>query len=112
MQQVSYGPLMSIMIIMSCYRLGSLTCEEGGNLSTRALDFIYVSSEGRVGCEFMLPAHNRRMPLQETIGPISISPGSRGVGSLMRTSASRKEKPAAYSTPLGVGAIHMNKTIF
>jgi hypothetical protein len=33
-QQVSYGPLiMSIMIIVSCYRLGSLTCEEGGNLS-------------------------------------------------------------------------------
>ena len=33
--------------------LGSLTCEEGGNLSTRDLGFIYVSSEGRVGCEFI-----------------------------------------------------------
>ena len=36
--------------------LGSLTCEDGGNLSTRDLSFIYVSSEGRVGCEFMHPA--------------------------------------------------------
>jgi hypothetical protein len=36
--------------------LGSLTCEEGGNLSTRDLGFIYVSSEGRVGCEFIHPA--------------------------------------------------------
>ena len=36
--------------------LGSLTCEEDGNLSTRDLGFIYVSSEGRVGCEFIHPA--------------------------------------------------------
>jgi hypothetical protein len=36
--------------------LGSLTCGEGGNLSTRDLGFIYVSSAGRVGCEFMHPA--------------------------------------------------------
>ena len=33
--------------------LGSLTCKEGGNLSTRDLGFIHVSSEGRVGCEFI-----------------------------------------------------------
>jgi hypothetical protein len=34
------------------YTLGSLTCGEGGNLSTRDLGFIYVSSAGWVGCEF------------------------------------------------------------
>jgi hypothetical protein len=28
--------------------------EESGNLSTRDLGFIYVSSEGRVGCEFIV----------------------------------------------------------
>ena len=28
-------------------------CGEGGNLSTRDLSFIYVSSAGRVGCEFL-----------------------------------------------------------
>jgi hypothetical protein len=34
------------MLIMSCYStLGSLTCEEDGNLSTRDLGIIYVSSE-------------------------------------------------------------------
>jgi hypothetical protein len=33
--------------------LGSLTCEEGGNLSTRDFGFLYVSSEGRDGCEFI-----------------------------------------------------------
>jgi hypothetical protein len=38
------------------YSQGSLTCEEGGNLSTQDLGFIYVSSEGRVGCEFIHPA--------------------------------------------------------
>jgi len=35
--------------------MGYLTCEEGGNLSTRDLCFIYVSSEERLGCEFILP---------------------------------------------------------
>jgi hypothetical protein len=60
--------------------LGSLTYREGGNLSTRDLSFIYVSSAGRVGCEFIHPAQ-RRMPLQaeEALGPISIPRGSRGV---------------------------------
>ena len=60
--------------------LGSLTCEEDGNLSTRDLVFIYVSSEGRVGCEFIHPAQ-RRTPLQaeEALGPISIHRVSRGV---------------------------------
>ena len=53
--------------------------------------------------------HNRRMPLQaeEALGPISIPRGSRGVGPFKRTSASRTEKPGAYSTPgthLGGGA--------
>jgi hypothetical protein len=38
--------------------LGSLTCEEGGNLSTRDLGFIYVSFAGRVGCEFIHPAQH------------------------------------------------------
>ena len=42
--------------------LGSLTCEEGGNLSTRDLCFIYVSSEGRVGCEFIHPAQPTDAP--------------------------------------------------
>ena len=57
-QQVSYGPLiMSIMLIMSCYTVFfNFTCAEGGNLSTRDLGFIYVSSVGRVGCEFLHPA--------------------------------------------------------
>jgi hypothetical protein len=60
--------------------MGSLTCGEGGNLSTRDLGFIYVSSAGRVGCEFIHP-HNRRTPFQaeEALGPISIPRGSRGV---------------------------------
>jgi hypothetical protein len=42
--------------------LGSLTCEEGGNLSTRDLGFIYISSEGRVGCEFIHPAQPMDAP--------------------------------------------------
>ena len=47
-------------LIMSI--LGSLTCEEDGNLSTRDLGFIYVSSEGRVGCEFIHPAQPTDAP--------------------------------------------------
>jgi hypothetical protein len=42
--------------------VGSLTCEEGGNLSKRDLSFIYVSSEGRVGCEFIHPAQPTDSP--------------------------------------------------
>ena len=57
------GLIMSILLIMSCYStLGSLTCEEDGNLSTRDLGFIYVSSEGRVGCEFIHPAQPTNAP--------------------------------------------------
>jgi hypothetical protein len=45
--------------------------------------------------------HNRRTPLQaeEALGPISIPRGSCGVDPFQRTSASRAEKPGAYSTP-------------
>jgi hypothetical protein len=45
--------------------------------------------------------HNRRIPLQaeEALGPISMPPGSRGVGPFQKTSASRTEKPGAYSIP-------------
>jgi len=45
--------------------------------------------------------HNQRMPLQaeEALGPISIPRGSCGVDPFQRTSASRAEKPGAYSTP-------------
>ena len=64
------------MLIMSCCT-GSLTCEEGGNISTRDLGFIYVSSEGRVGCEFIHPAQPTEA--EEALGPISIPRGSRGV---------------------------------
>jgi hypothetical protein len=35
-------------LLWTTVTLGSLTCEEGGNLSTQDLSFIYVSSEGRV----------------------------------------------------------------
>jgi hypothetical protein len=44
--------------------------------------------------------HNRRTPLQaeEALGPISIHRDSRGVDLFQRTSASRAEKPGAYST--------------
>jgi hypothetical protein len=44
--------------------------------------------------------HNRRTPLQaeEALGPISIPRDSRGVDLFQRTSASRAEKPGAYST--------------
>ena len=57
------GLIMSILLIMSCYStLGSLTCEEDGNLSTRDLGFIYVSSEGRVDCEFIHPAQPTDAP--------------------------------------------------
>ena len=37
-------------------------CGEGGNLSTRDLGFIYVSSAGRVGCEFIHPAQPADAP--------------------------------------------------
>ena len=42
-----------------------------GDLSTRDLGFIYVSSAGQVGCEFL---HPTQPPLQteEALGPISI----------------------------------------
>jgi hypothetical protein len=49
-------------LIFSEVTLGSLTCEEGGNLSTRDLGFIYVSSTGRVGCEFIHPAQPTDVP--------------------------------------------------
>ena len=57
-------------------------CEEGGNLSTRDLGFIYVSSEGRVLVVNLYIPHNRRTPLQaeEALGPISIPRGSRRCG--------------------------------
>ena len=62
------GLIMSILLIMSCYStLGSLTCEEDGNLSTRDLGFIYVSSEGRVGCEFIHPAQPSDAPSSRRI---------------------------------------------
>jgi hypothetical protein len=35
-------------LLWTTVTLGSLTCEEGGNLSTRDLSFIYVSSEGQM----------------------------------------------------------------
>ena len=43
-------------LLWTTVTLGSLTCGEGGNLSTRDLGFIYVSSTGWVGCEFIHPA--------------------------------------------------------
>ena len=62
MQQVSYGPLiMSIMLIMSCYT-GFFNVRRGWQSLTRDLGFIYVSSEGRVGCEFMHPAQPTDAP--------------------------------------------------
>jgi hypothetical protein len=48
----------SIMLIT----LGSLTCGEGGNLSTRDLGFIYVSSAGRIGCVFIHPTQPTDAP--------------------------------------------------
>jgi hypothetical protein len=42
--------------------LGSLTCEEGDNLSTQDLSFIYVSSAGRVVWEFLHPAQPTDAP--------------------------------------------------
>jgi hypothetical protein len=53
-EQVSYGPWV--------VTLGSLTCREGGNLSTWDLGFIYVSFAGRVGCEFLHPAQPTDAP--------------------------------------------------
>jgi hypothetical protein len=49
-------------LLLTTVTLGSLTCEEGGNLSTRDLSFIYVSSEGQVGCEFIHPAQPTDSP--------------------------------------------------
>ena len=45
--------------------------------------------------------HNRQTPLQaeEALGPISIPRGSHRVDPFQRNSASRAEKPGAYSTP-------------
>ena len=67
-------------LLWTTVTLSSLTCEEGGNLSTQDLSFIYVSSEGRVVVNLYIP-HNRQTPLQaeEALGPISIPRGSRGV---------------------------------
>ena len=53
---------MSIMLIMSCYTGFFNACGEGGNLLTRDLGFIYVSSAGRVGCEFMHPTQPTDAP--------------------------------------------------
>ena len=44
------------------FTLGSLTCREGGNRSTRDLGFIYISSAGWVGCEFLHPAQPTDAP--------------------------------------------------
>ena len=54
-------------------------CGEGGNLSTRDLGFIYVSSAGRVGCEFLYP-----LQAEEALSPISIPWGSRGVDPFLK----------------------------
>ena len=61
--------------------LGSLTCGEGGNLSTRDLGFIYVSSEGRFGCEFIHPAQPTDAPSsrRSSWSHFYIPRGSRGV---------------------------------
>ena len=64
-------------LLWTTVTLSSLTCEEGGNLLTQDLSFIYVSSEGRVGCEFLHPAQPTE---EEALGPISIPQGSHGVG--------------------------------
>ena len=77
-----------------------LTCKEGGNLSTWDLGFIYFSSEGRVGWEFIHPS-------QPTVTPSSrrsswshfYTPGFPWGWPLLEDSASREEKPGAYSTP-------------
>ena len=53
-------------------------CEEGGNLSTRDLGFIYVSSEERLVENLYIP-NNRRTTLQaeEALGPIAMPRGSQ-----------------------------------
>ena len=56
------------------------------------------------------------MPLQaeEALGPISIPQGSHGLGPFKRTSASRTEKPGAYSTsgtPSRNTAFHFKKSV-
>jgi hypothetical protein len=80
--------------------LGTLTCGEGGNLSTRDLGFIYVSAAGRVGCEFMHPAETTDAPsIRRSSRSHLYTRGSRGVDPFLRTSASRTEKPGAYSNP-------------
>ena len=55
-------------------------CEEGGNLSTRDLGFIYVSSKGQIGCEFIHPAQptdapsNRRSSRSHFYTPAGLAP--------------------------------------
>ena len=57
--------------------MGSLTCEEGGNLSTR-------SSEGRVGCEFMHPAQLTYAPSSRRTSRYHFyTPGLTPFGGLM-----------------------------
>ena len=69
---------------MNCYTGFFNACGEGGNLSTRDLGFIYVSSAGRVGCEFLHPAQPTDAPsAEEALGPISIPRGSCGVDPLL-----------------------------
>ena len=60
--------------------------------------------------------HNRRTPLQaeEALGHIYIPRGSRGVDPFQKTSASRAEKPGAYSTPStpsGRGVVQIKETL-
>ena len=85
---------------MSCYTGRFFNVRRGWqSLNTGPVLFTSHPKDGLV-VNLYIP-HNRRMSLQaeEALGPISIPRGSRGVGPFERTSASRTEKPGAYSTP-------------
>ena len=61
-------------------------------------------------------AYNRQTPLQaeEALEPISIPRGYHGVDHVKRTSASRAEKPGAFSTPdtpSGRGVVNCNEIL-
>ena len=67
-------------LLWTTVTLGSLTCEEGGNLSTRTSVLFTSHPKDRLVVNLYI-LHNRQTPLQaeEALGPISIPRGSRGV---------------------------------
>jgi len=96
-QQVSYGPLiMSIMLIMSCYT-GFFNVRRGWQSLNTGPQF-YLRLIQRTGWLSIYTCHTtdgRSFKPKKLSVPFLY----HGVDPFLRTSASRTEKPGAYSTP-------------